>query len=142
MISPRLNQLLKTPHPPASAGSWAPTCRKRVERLGVAKTPDARATCEDCGGLLRPDVVWFGEMLPGQILLTSQHAAETCDLFFTMGTSAAVHPAAGLPLIAKDAGAYVVEINPQATEISGNMDEIFRGPSAEIPPWILTASGL
>lgn len=102
----------------------------------------ARALCEKCQGLLRPDVVWFGEMLPSQVLLAAQYAAENCDLFFTIGTSGAVYPAAGLPLLAKDAGAYVVEVNPQATEISPYMDEVLRGPSAQVLPELLKEAGM
>lgn len=93
-----------------------------------------RATCLECEGLLRPDVVWFGEMLPTDVWEQSQQAAANCDLFLTIGTSAAVYPAAGLPLFAKENGAYVVEINPQETEISRLVDETLRGPSAVILP--------
>jgi NAD-dependent deacetylase len=102
-----------------------------LEKLGVGAA-GGEAKCEFCGGLIRPDVVWFGEMLPADILSAAQHAAETCDLFFTVGTSGAVYPAAGLPLIAKDSGAYTVEINPGASEISGYMDECLRGTSAGV----------
>lgn len=92
------------------------------------------AVCQTCNGLLRPDVVWFGEMLPEDVWQKSQQASENCDLFFTIGTSAAVYPAAGLPLHARQHGAYVVEINPQETEISPLVDEVLRGPSAVVLP--------
>jgi NAD-dependent deacetylase len=93
-----------------------------------------RATCLECEGLLRPDVVWFGEMLPTEVWEKSQQAAAHCDLFLSIGTSAAVYPAAGLPLYAKECGAYVVEINPQETEISHLVDEVLSGPSAVVLP--------
>lgn len=95
--------------------------------------------CAKCEGRLRPDVVWFGEMLPQDIWTKSVEASEQCDLFFTIGTSAAVYPAAGLPLHAKQHGAYVVEINPQQTEITPDMDEHLRGTSAGILAEILLA---
>lgn len=95
------------------------------------------AICAGCRGLLRPDVVWFGEMLPEQVWDKSQDAAASCDLFFTIGTSAAVYPAAGLPLLAKECGAYVVEINSQETEITRLIDEPLRGPSAVVLPELL-----
>ncbi len=98
--------------------------------------PGVPAECA-CGGLLRPDVVWFGENLPVDVWQASVEAAHSCKLFFTIGTSAAVWPAAGLPLEARDHGAYVVEINPQESEISRHVDEVLRGPSAEILPKIV-----
>lgn len=93
-----------------------------------------RAVCLGCGGLLRPDVVWFGENLPMDIFAQAEEAAENCDLFFSVGTSGAVYPAAGLPLVARERGAYVVEVNPQPTEISHLVSEVLCGPSAEILP--------
>jgi len=63
-----------------------------------------------CGGMMRPDVVWFGEMLPEDVIHDAFQWAEDCDVFLSIGTSALVHPAASLPMVAKEAGAYVVEI--------------------------------
>ncbi len=88
--------------------------------------------CEKCGGLIRPDVVWFGEMLPMKELRHAEESAANSDVFFTIGTSAEVYPAAMLPIIAKRAGAYVVEINTKPTAISGELDEILTGKSGEI----------
>lgn len=73
--------------------------------------------CE-CGGLIRPDVVWFGEMLPEGAMEHANLAAERCEIFFSIGTSAVVFPAAALPGVAKRAGAFVVEINPIPTTVS------------------------
>lgn len=92
--------------------------------------------CE-CGGLIRPDVVWFGEMLPVSTLEKSINAAEECELFFTIGTSALVQPAAALPLQAQKAGAYVIEINYEPTVISNLVDESILGKSGEILPRLL-----
>jgi NAD-dependent deacetylase len=90
-----------------------------------------------CGGLMRPDVVWFGELLPQEILIKAFRAAENCDLFFTVGTSAVVQPAASLPVTAKEYGAFVVEINTEPTVISHHADETLIGPSGEILPKLL-----
>jgi len=91
----------------------------------------------DCGGLIRPDVVWFGEALPPSVLMDSFNAANEADLFFSIGTSAVVQPAASLPLEAKNAGAYVVEINMDPTVISNLVDESILGKSGEILPQLV-----
>ena len=88
----------------------------------------------DCGGLIRPDVVWFGESLPENVLMEAFEAAQKSDIFFAIGTSAVVHPAASLPLEAKRAGAYVVEINFEPTTITNYVDESILGKSGEILP--------
>lgn len=112
-----------------------------LESLTAAATPAKSATCEACGeGLLRPDVVWFGENLPVDILEAAHNTAEGADLYFTIGTSGAVYPAAGLPLVARAAGAWVVEINPGPTELSGRVDEVLTGPSAVILPQLVATT--
>lgn len=88
--------------------------------------------CEKCGGLIRPDIVWFGEMLPAKALNHAEDCAKNSDVFFTIGTSAEVYPAAMLPLIAKRSGAYVAEINIKPTVMSNDLDEILTGKSGEI----------
>jgi len=88
--------------------------------------------CEKCGGLIRPDVVWFGEMLPADALHRAEESAANSVVFFTIGTSAEVYPAAMLPIIAKRSGAYVVEINTKPTVISNELDETITGKSGEI----------
>jgi len=90
-----------------------------------------------CGGRLRPDVVWFGEMLPEQALKRAERAASECDIFFSVGTSGIVQPAASFPYIARRGGAFVVEINPEPTEITYITDESLCGKSGEILPIIL-----
>ncbi len=92
-----------------------------------------------CGGFLRPDVVWFGELLPVGVMEKSYELSQNCELFFSIGTSALVQPAASLPIYAKRSGAYVVEINPQATEISYLVDETLLGKSGEVLPQIVSA---
>jgi NAD-dependent deacetylase len=87
-----------------------------------------------CGGRIRPDVVWFGEMLPQDAIRHAFEVSERCDLFFSIGTSAVVHPAASLPSIAKRSGAFVVEVNVSPTEISHLVDEALLGKSGDILP--------
>lgn len=93
--------------------------------------------CEVCGGLIRPAVVWFGEMLPEKALKLAYKASENCDIFFSIGTSAEVYPAANLPLVAKQSGALTVEINPNTTAISYSMDYCINSNSGEALPVIL-----
>lgn len=90
--------------------------------------------CPRCGGLLRPDVVWFGEMLPAGALRAAEQAAATAEVFFSIGTSALVYPAADLPVTALRAGATVVEINLQPTPLSPHVSFSLNGPAGEILP--------
>ena len=71
-----------------------------------------------CGGWLRPDIIWFNDMLDENTILKANSAISTCDLFISIGTSALVWPAAGYPRVAKDRGAFCIEINPEDTELS------------------------
>ncbi len=95
--------------------------------------------CERCGGLLRPDVVWFGEPLPRLALERAARASAACQVFLSVGTSTLVHPAASLPYTAHLAGAMVVEINPEATPLSTAADYCLRGKSGEVLPALVHA---
>lgn len=106
-------------------------CNKYIDDISFSQEELPR--CE-CGGLMRPDVVWFGESLPRQVLINSFTAANSSDVFFSIGTSAVVQPAASLPLEAKNAGAFVVEINIEPTVISNLVNESILGKAAEIMP--------
>lgn len=90
--------------------------------------------CRKCSGLIRPDVVWFGEMLPEDEWEKSVRAAESADIVLSVGTSGVVYPAAEIPLLAKRQGAYVVEINPEPTPLTGTADEFIPGLSGVILP--------
>ncbi len=92
--------------------------------------------CE-CGALLRPDIVWFGESLPSDVLQAAWASAEQAELFLVVGTSALVQPAATLPLVAKRQGAFVIEINPDRTPLSPSVDLSLLGPAGEILPQLL-----
>jgi NAD-dependent deacetylase len=112
------------------------TCGERYELLGDddhAEGQRARA-CSSCGDALRPDVVLFGELLPPGAFERAVIRARACELCFIIGTSAVVYPAAALPEIARDAGAYMVEINPERTPLSELCDELLQGPAGEILP--------
>ena len=90
--------------------------------------------CGQCGSLLRPDVVWFGEMLPQDALSRAIAAAAGCDVFLSVGTSSVVEPAASLALRAKDNGAKVIEVNPEATPLSSLADISIRGAAGGVLP--------
>jgi NAD-dependent deacetylase len=90
-----------------------------------------------CGGLIRPDVVWFGEYLPEDQFNASEKAAKNCDLFFIIGTSAVVYPAASLIFTAKQGGAYLVEVNIEETEISPYVNKSLLGLSGEVLPALM-----
>ncbi len=90
----------------------------------------------DCGGLIRPGVVWFGEFLPEDQFRGGELAAMKADVFFVVGTSAVVYPAAGLVYTAKVSGATIVEINIEETEISSSVNYSYFGKAGEILPRI------
>ncbi len=92
-----------------------------------------------CGAMLRPDVVWFGEALPADALERAHAAAASAEVFFVAGTSAVVFPAAGLVDVAKDGGAFVVEINPEETDASARCDVSMRAKSGEFLPLVADA---
>ncbi|MGE0480753.1 MAG: NAD-dependent deacetylase [Phycisphaerae bacterium] len=87
--------------------------------------------CAACGARLRPAVVWFNELLPPDALGAASAAAARCDVMLVVGTSGVVQPAAALPLDARAHGATVVEINPNATAISGDATICFRTTSRD-----------
>ncbi len=103
------------------------------EILGQQNAPH----CTHCGGLIRPDVVWFGEMLPADAWDASAAAAQNAEVFFSIGTSGEVYPAASLPLMAKQSGAYIVEFNVEPTPLSEKADEVVLGKSGELLPSLL-----
>ena len=101
---------------------------------------DEPPRCSACGGFLRPDVVWFHELLPAAARDAAEKAARRCDMFLVAGTSAEVYPAAELPEHALRAGARVVEINPQPTALSGRVTDVLRGPAGVMLPALVAAA--
>ncbi len=104
------------------------------ERHGTA--PPA---CGVCGAHVRPDVVWFGENLPGRVLDAAWRAAERCDVILVVGTSGVVYPVAQLPLIAQQHGATLIDVNPDCTPISAIADLFLQGAGGVILPALLAA---
>ena len=95
--------------------------------------------CKVCGGLLRPDVVWFGEAQPRDQLEAAVEAARSCDMFFSIGTSGVVQPAASLGYAAHNRGAMVVEINAEPTPLTPKVNFALQGKSGEILPLLVEA---
>jgi len=93
----------------------------------------------DDDGLARPDVVWFGEMLDEKILDAALSAAEACDLMIVAGTAGAVQPAASLPVIARERGAAVIDVNPEAGGIAAIADWHLAGPASHWLPRLADA---
>ena len=98
--------------------------------------------CPYCRGYLRPDVVWFGEGIPGHALEAAFEASAACDVFLCVGTSAAVAPAATFPLVAKRRGARVAEINPDQTSVSVMADWSLRARAGDVLPELVRRLGL
>lgn len=113
---------------------WRSRCIDCHTRYEIPGDGRRQQVCHDCSSRVRPDVVLFGEMLPpGAFELAAERAAE-CELCFVVGTSALVYPAAGLPEIARTAGAYVCEVNPERTPLSDLCDEVLAGRAGEVLP--------
>ncbi len=98
---------------------------------------EAVPQCRVCGALLRPDVVWFGEALPRDPLEAAVEAARACQVFFSIGTSGVVQPAASLAYAARNRGAVIVEINLEPTPLTPKADFFLRGKSGEILPQLV-----
>jgi NAD-dependent deacetylase len=122
---------------------WRVRCaRCRAERTETAlRFSELPPRCARCGGVERPGVVWFGETLPEDIFFAAANAIASCDALLVVGTSAVVHPAAGLVRLAKRDRAIVIEINPDDTPLTPAVDASARGPAGAILPWLLGADG-
>ena len=112
-------------------------CGVLEENFAVPIAQKLPPLCHHCGGLLRPDVVWFGEPLPAGVMSKAFEEAGKCEAMLVIGTSGLVFPAAGLPGLAKDAGAFLIEINPESTPLSPMADVCLRGPAASVLPRLL-----
>ena len=100
-------------------------------------TAEVPPKCPRCGGLLRPDVVWFEEAMPENEMLLARQASAACQVFFAIGTSAMVQPAASLPLEALYHGATLVEINPQQTSMTGRVHFALSDAAGAVLPELL-----
>ena len=109
----------------------------------VSEATDGRPPhCKACGNRVRPGVVWFGEALPVQAIRQAEAIAKNCRVMMVIGTSGAVWPAAGLAAQARQAGAWVLILNPQASEIDDDANAVLRGTAAEWLPRLLAEDGL
>jgi NAD-dependent deacetylase len=93
--------------------------------------------CTECSGMLRPDVVWFGESLDPNDIQNALEAANTCDVMLVVGTSAIVHPAASFAMYPKQRGVPLIEINLEATPLSPMADYTIYGPAGEVMPGLI-----
>ena len=108
---------------------WKNKCFNCGKKFGNIESKELKK-CE-CGGYIRPDVVWFGESLDRQVLEMAFRKSREAEIFFVIGTSGVVQPAASLPQIAKERGAYIIEINIERTPISCIADEFIPGKAGE-----------
>lgn len=103
------------------------------------ETDELPPRCPRCGGLLRPDVVWFGESLSQDMLQIATESARGCDVFMSIGTSGLVEPAASLPHLALQSGRCVIEVNPNPTPLSNRANFVLSGPSGKVLPALVRA---
>lgn len=112
-------------------------CRRRYDDEALLHVHEVPVCA--CGGNIRPDIVWFGEYLPPEATALAERRSKDAGVFFSIGTSAVVYPAAGLPMLAREHGAYLVEINPDETPLTPYAHEVFRGASGTALPAIIAA---
>ncbi|HWC77970.1 MAG TPA: NAD-dependent deacylase [Blastocatellia bacterium] len=122
---------------------WRARCLRCASTFECRECPleDVPPLCLVCGGAARPDVILFGEMLPDGVFERAEEAAAAADLFFVIGTSAVVYPAASLPIAAKQAGARLIEVNSEQTDVSLLCDFTVLGKAGEVLPQFLTERG-
>jgi NAD-dependent deacetylase len=119
------------------ADRWLQPCPQGRGCAPSAAVAGEPPRCAGCGNLVRPGVVWFGEMLPASAIDAAERAVQACRLLLVVGTSGAVWPAAGLAGLARQAGARVVIVNPHASEIDDQAHHVLRGTAATLLPALL-----
>lgn len=119
------------------ADRWLQDCPRQPGCATARAAPGRPPRCADCGNLVRPAVVWFGELLPATAFEAAEAAVRGCELLLVVGTSGAVWPAAGLAATARAAGAQVVLVNPADSGIDGEGHVRLRGTAAELLPALL-----
>lgn len=100
-------------------------CGERYASNDFDRTLKKPPVCGKCGAILKPEVVFFGEMIPPMAMSRSQELAQQSDVVLVVGTSAMVYPAAGLPYTAKQHGAAVIEFNVESTELTRQVTDVF-----------------
>jgi len=122
---------------------YCESCRRsHVLPAGIPELPTEGARiqpprCEFCGARIRPGVVWFGESLPAGTFESARESAAQCDVFFCVGTSSLVQPAASLTDLAIDAGATTIQVNPNSTDIDNLVTFSLRGPAGTVLPQLV-----
>ena len=114
-------------------------CGRIAQRWEPTEDPPPR--CALCGGLLRPDVVWFGEVLPAGALRDAWVAAEECEVFLSIGTSGLVEPAASLPRLALRSGAVILTINLDVETRAAPPRFDIQAKAGELLPALVGAMG-
>jgi NAD-dependent deacetylase len=116
---------------------WRVRCVRCARVSGNRKVPIEIPPLCECGGLLRPDIVWFGESLPEEVVERAFKALERTDFILVIGTSGIVQPTASFAATAKGNGAFLVEINLERTPLSDIMDIVVLGKAGEVLPKLL-----
>ena len=101
--------------------------------------PEKPPRCPECGDPLRPEVVWFGEGLPPDALSAAHQLSAACDVMLIVGTSGIVYPAAAMPAIAGEAGATLIDVNPEEDALAHACDVFLRGPGGVVLPALVAA---
>ena len=122
------------------ADRWLEPCARVPGCDTASASPGRPPRCAECRNLVRPAVVWFGEMLPLAAIDAAERAAQRCDVMLVVGTSGVVWPAAGLAAMARRAGAKVLIVNPHASDIDADAQLVLRGTAATLLPALLRAA--
>ena len=113
-------------------------CGWRHPRAEYAIT-DVPPVCRECGGVIKPDTVMFGEPIPAATLAACFSETQRCDAMLLVGTSGAVNPAAQLPRLARERGARIIEVNPEPTQLTPTAHVVIDGPAGEMLPQMAQA---
>ncbi len=114
-------------------------CEKCGRKSNTVNMDTLPPKCEQCGGLIKPDFVFFGEPIPDEARTMSFRLAEACDVMILVGTSGFVVPASFVPTLAKQNGAHIIEINLQPSNYTDSVADIFlQGKASEILSELVT----
>ncbi len=118
-------------------------CADRIptdEAVERVQSGEAAPRCRLCGGLLKPATVSFGQSMPQDVLRKAEEAAVSCEVFMAVGSSLVVHPAAGLPLLAKRGGARLIIINRTKTPLDEMADLVVNDEIGKVLPAMVEAA--
>lgn len=115
-------------------------CPACDQRYPMARAREEMPPRCQCGAILKPDVVFFGEPIPKVALTRAYATAQTCRCMLVIGTSAVVEPAASIPYMAKQHGAVIIEVNPEPTGLTTSISDYFlQGPAGTVMPELVEA---